>query len=167
MYNAFYEESEHLRKELEEYGEEDELEDFENFAFLENINNSFNQDELSIINLEKYLHGYCDEFAILLNRKYNYPIIAKFKDKNLIHAYCKKDNYYIDVRGITDESDLFFKEFEFDLLSEKFEKTFNNYKEFYEYLYNWFFDYKIKNVEELDLLYKDEFLDYYYKIPTS
>lgn len=67
-------------------------------------------------NAYSFLHGFCDTFAKALHDKYNYDIqIITDKDNNLIHAYCVKDNFYIDIRGIIDDFEIFIQEFELEL----------------------------------------------------
>lgn len=66
-----------------------------------------------------YLHGLCDVFAQELKDKYGYRAMEiDDEDGCLIYAFCvvKRKNdwktYYIDVRGITADSQEFFGEFE-------------------------------------------------------
>lgn len=162
MYNAFYEEFFDMKRNLiEEDCEDDEI----TFGFLENVCDSFYQDKLSIINLEKYLHGYCDEFALMLNTIYNYPIEVIFFSHRIIHAYCKVGNIFIDVRGITDDEELFFSEFTEELKKETHRVTYSNAKECFESLCEWCgLNYHIVNKDELKLLSIDKWLEHYYKI---
>lgn len=135
------------------------------FGFMENINNSFYQEELEIINLEKYLHGYCDEFALMLNSVYKYPIEVIFFCGKIIHAYCKVDKYFIDVRGITDNEELFFSEFEEELSRETYRASYKTAKECFNDLRDQCgINYRILQREELKLLSEDKFLSNYYKL---
>lgn len=163
MYNGFYYDYFSIKESIEETGDEEYLALF-SFAFMDNINDAFYQEDLSTINLEKYLHGFCDEFALLLNKKYQYPIYASFNGNQLIHAYCKIDNFFIDIRGITDDQSLFNMEFENDLKTQTYLKVFDTYVNFYNYMKNVYKDYSIKNEDELILLEKDKWLDNYYAI---
>lgn len=67
----------------------------------------FENNESPIDTLYVFLQGACDIFAESLNKKFGYPIY-KISNK---HYYCKakKDNeiYYIDVRGITNDFEIF------------------------------------------------------------
>ena len=163
MYKGFYCDYFSIKESIEETKDEDSLEMF-SFAFLDNINEAFYQDELSVVNFEKYLHGFCDEFAILLNKKYNYPISAIFKGSKLVHAYCKVDNLYVDIRGITDDKELFDSEFIDELREETIIKTFSNYNDFFEHMSKIISNYKIENIDELNLLEQDKWFDNYYAI---
>ena len=103
---GFYEELDELRKEYEEA----------DFGFLEN----------EVVNHKNhafhFLHGNCADFAAMLSEVYGYPIEcirypgADTTEGKLIHAYCVTNFHgkkaYIDVRGITTDPMLFFKEFE-------------------------------------------------------
>ena len=71
-YKGFYEDFFNLKNEFS--NEEEDI----TFEFLENTNESFDNDKLSVVNLFKYLHGYCDEFAMLLNKVFHYPIEISF-----------------------------------------------------------------------------------------
>lgn len=156
-YKGFYEDFFNLKN---EFSNEDEDITFE---FLENTNESFDNDKLSVIDLFKYLHGYCDEFAMLLNKVFHYQIEISFNCGNIIHAYCKHGDYYIDVRGITNDKDLFFSEFKDDLNKETHRECFFNVKEAYQYIKDNFGNsYKIVYKDELELLSQDKFLKYYY-----
>lgn len=67
-----------------------------------------------------FLHGVCGIFALALNETYGYPIeIAAEEDyeglpweARLVHVYCVDDDNYIDIRGVTDDQDAFFSEFD-------------------------------------------------------
>lgn len=161
IYKGFYEDFFTLKKDmLKEYFENDIT-----FDFLENTCDAFYQDDLSIINLEKYLHGFCDEFALMLNFVYHYPIEVIFFCGRIIHAYCKIDNLFIDVRGITDDKKLFFSEFEDELQKETHRVLYKTTKECFNELCDWCgLNYHILNKKELELLSKDKWLDNYYKI---
>lgn len=106
MQNGFYNELDKLKKEDVEA----------DFGFLENISVS---DEDNAFN---FLHGDCGLFAAMLSDIYGYEIecIRETQDDDspgkLIHAFCvttlNNKKAYIDVRGITTDSDIFYKEFE-------------------------------------------------------
>ena len=58
------------------------------------------------------LHGRCDLFAILLSRRYGYPIYYRGRmPGNLVHAYCMDGDFYVDARGRTDDEEEFWSEF--------------------------------------------------------
>lgn len=114
MHYGFYEELDSL---LEDYGDSD-------FGFLENINISC-EDPVGVfdtkinrhINAYDFLHGYCNEFAYMLNEKYGYPIYEIVDHTGtLIHSFARLDqnniHYFIDVRGITTDYHEFISEFE-------------------------------------------------------
>lgn len=66
---------------------------------------------------QTYLHGLCDVFAQELRNRFGYRAMEiDDEDGYLIHAFCvvkrQKTNYYIDLRGITADSEEFFREFD-------------------------------------------------------
>lgn len=66
------------------------------------------------LNGYNFLHGFCIDFALCLSDMFGYSIeTVRNEYDELIHAYCisKDHQYYIDIRGITDEPRLFFDEF--------------------------------------------------------
>lgn len=80
------------------------------FGFMENIAVG------EYFNLYDFLHGHCDEFAAGLSDYYDYPVEYILDTSNvLVHAYCTTEvagiKAYIDARGITTDSHLFFDEF--------------------------------------------------------
>ncbi|MFW5962424.1 MAG: hypothetical protein ACOCQR_02300 [bacterium] len=89
---------------------------FKNDCDLENC--FINGERVSCI---RFLHGFCDDFAIVLAEKFNYRLILWIDydwdiDKDvLVHAFnvCTVDGktYYIDVRGITDDLDEIMSDF--------------------------------------------------------
>ena len=92
-----------------------------NFDFL-HANGNYGQSFIEKMNREKgisvgdFLHGYCFEFAILLNQLYGYPIQCIIDpNNNLIHAYCVYRNngilYFVDARGTTNNWFEFSKEY--------------------------------------------------------
>ncbi len=104
MKNGFYNELEELRQEGQNA----------NFGFLKNIDVT---DESSAY---AFLHGVCDEFAVMLSDIYGYEIeTVRNGVGRLIHAYCISqigdEKAYIDVRGITTDAELFFNEFKNEL----------------------------------------------------
>lgn len=109
MKNGFYKELDELIEEVPEA----------NFGFLENV--KVTEEEHAF----NFLHGYCDEFAAMLNEVYGYPIecVRRMRDVSdetcgakLVHAYCVANlngkKAYIDVRGVTTDPVLFYEEFE-------------------------------------------------------
>jgi hypothetical protein len=160
FYKGFYTDYLDLKRELE--GEDI------TFGFMENTCDAFHQDELEILDLEKYLHGYCDEFALMLNSVYGYSIEVIFFCHKIIHAYCKVGDFYIDVRGITDDKELFFSEFTEELKKETHRVTYQNKTECFESLCDWCgLRYHIANKKELKLLSEDRWLDNYYKLTQT
>lgn len=142
-------------------------EDFEGFYFMENICESFDSDDLNPIDLWKYIHGYCDEFAMMLSKLYGYEIKLAFEGDGfhtLIHAWCQVDEYFIDVRGITNDSDLFFSEY--DMRNTKI-YTCKNVNEFISFarrvLQQEEKDFCVICEEELNKLECDSYMEYYYK----
>lgn len=130
MHYGFYEELDSL---LEEDNDAD-------WGFLENIGHEYDLYEESlgfdgikreyIINAYNFLHGYCNEFAYMLNEKYGYPVFEIKDEKGkLVHSFTRlvKDNvyYFIDIRGITTDYHEFISEFE-DWIDEEtsIENTF-------------------------------------------
>ena len=112
MHSGFYTERDML---VQDY--KDEIEDIDfRFEFMDGLD-FFYQDELSCIDMYKYLHGYCYLFALMLSKVFGYKIKSFWTSKdNLIHAFCvtqSKDGkeYYIDARGYTDDYDEFISEF--------------------------------------------------------
>ena len=107
-----------------------EDENFECFGFLENhiVDDDYNEYISYRFNAENFLHGMCFDFALTLAERYNYNIeildIRKGRrraGKSLVHAYCTKTvndiKYYMDIRGITTDKELFFEDFEEEILS--------------------------------------------------
>lgn len=70
-----------------------------------------------------FLHGVCGIFALALHETFGYELwVVAYEPEDwededdawtnrLVHVYCQKDGYYIDVRGITDDRNAFFDEF--------------------------------------------------------
>lgn len=126
MYTGFYRERDVLRQESN-----DNSIDFE---FMENYDG---------IDLYLYLHGICYVFALYLHNKYGYPIVCFYDDIGLIHVFCKKQingkDYYIDIRGITDDAEEFFDEFsdwmDYQNLDDSIIiKEFNNSEDYLSFL---------------------------------
>lgn len=75
-----------------------------------------------------FVHGVCGIFALALNERFGYPIyqILDLRDDDddsepysqLVHIFCMDDENYIDVRGMTDNDELFFDDFADDLGSD-------------------------------------------------
>ena len=70
-----------------------------------------------IPDVSKFLHGYCDAFALYLSRECGYNVIARFVKSEygepfLIHAACIVPGGYVDVRGFTENLEEMFAEFE-------------------------------------------------------
>lgn len=174
FYKGFYEDYFSYKEcyELDEETFEDELEEIKYFGFLNNIDESFSQEELCPINLEKYLDGYCDEFALMLNKRFGYPIHAIVIDNqkgfNLIHAYCtfdiEREVYYVDARGITNDKELFF--YMYHLTPKMDVKYFDDGDLFVSYLKKKFnkIEYTLHQEKETNLLMKDDWLKNYYAI---
>ena len=69
------------------------------FSFMKRVTEAFESSDLNPINLWKYIHGYCDEFAMMLSELYGYEIELAFKGNRfnfLVHAWCDKDYCFID-----------------------------------------------------------------------
>lgn len=101
LINGYYEDLMTLRKEVPP----------EDFYFLEDV---FEGTDLSAYD---FLHGFCFTFAIELSKTFGYEIeTVKDEDLDLIHAYCvaqtNGDKVYIDIRGITNDPELFFDDFD-------------------------------------------------------
>lgn len=68
--------------------------------------------------MDLYLHGHCTCFAIALHELFGYDLFFFIDSEdeksidNIIHAYCKKNGEYIDVRGITKDKTACFSAFE-------------------------------------------------------
>lgn len=104
MKNGFY-------RELDEIRVDDPDADF---VFLEVVCN------MGRFRAFDFLHGYCLDFALVLSDELGYKIeTLRDPDGNLIHAYCiaeeEGQKLYIDVRGVTNDSALFFEEFQNEL----------------------------------------------------
>lgn len=102
-------------------------EDLQDFEILENeVLGKLDDYE---VDLSFFLHGYCTIAAIILHEQFGYPMYRQWDEDEVeacgnpslslsefpvIHDFCKARNgdYFIDIRGITDESDSFFSEFE-------------------------------------------------------
>lgn len=87
------------------------------YEFLENA--SLDED---CYDLYQFLHGFCDEFAVLNARKNGYKVVLwtafdeEIKKERLVHAFNQFEDggktYYSDIRGITDNLELIKEEFE-------------------------------------------------------
>lgn len=159
FYKGFYQDFFNLKESVDnEY-----MECFDKFAFLSDICDAFEHEKLKYINLEFYLHGICDEFAMLLSKRYGYQIKFAFCDDKFIHSYCQKDNYLIDVRGITDDEELFFSEFNMNgttiVTCNTVEDAYRTIKDFFENIGE---EYKILKRKQLELLEMDRYMDNYY-----
>lgn len=87
---------------------EDLQDEYVNFNFLQGFEIS------GVLNAYDFLHGFCLSFALCLSKEFGYAIeTVRNEDGDLIHAYCvdPEEGLYIDVRGITDDPELFFDEF--------------------------------------------------------
>lgn len=90
----------------------------DDYDFLEtlNVNNK-------IINAFYYLHGICHEFALALNEIFGYDIVLwinfdeDIHSNALVHAFntftYNGKQYYVDVRGITDDLNDIIDEFDY------------------------------------------------------
>ena len=66
------------------------------------------------LSLYDCLHGWCEYFALELNKRYSYSLRMLYDyDNNFIHAFCStcKDTLFIDARGITDNWNEFIEEY--------------------------------------------------------
>lgn len=83
------------------------------FHFLLGID--FNKDNAfpteAFLTAYDFLHGYCDTFALALHQEFGYPLWT-IDDSLTTHTFCKEGTYCIDVRGVTDDTELFSKEFD-------------------------------------------------------
>lgn len=145
----------------EELGEE-----FGNtFDFMDNISDAFNSEDLDCVNLQKYIHGYCDEFALMLSKLYNYEIKMAFRENQLIHTWCQKGEYFIDARGVTNDENLFFSEY--DMKGTRI-YTLKNPASFIDFankvLAEENAEYDIINQSELEKLEKDSYMNLYYLV---
>lgn len=66
---------------------------------------------------EYYLHGFCHLFAprlflFLKNHGIKSRLAIIINEEGLVHCFVLTDDYHIDVRGTTDNKDLFFGEFD-------------------------------------------------------
>lgn len=100
MHNSFYEELDLLK----------ENDADASFGFLENIEvrgeSTLFTSKGRKLTAYDYLHGYCDSFTYVLNKRYGYPIFEiRANDGSLVHCFAKVDVassiLFIDVRGIT------------------------------------------------------------------
>ena len=103
------------------------------------------------VDLSCFLHGSCTVAAIVLHEQFGYPMCRQWsgdevcecgnpdltsKEFPVIHDFCKSKNGFVDIRGIIDESDSFFAEFEdffeeldYTILSdEEFAEAKKNYR---------------------------------------
>lgn len=121
--------------------------------------------ESDIFDLFKYLHGFCDDFALFFSCKYDIEICLlegydeETNQKYLIHAFncfeCNGAECYMDIRGITDDIERILLDFD-DEVDEIVFKTKLSYKECIKYLScN-----KLEYEDELKLIY-ELFKDYY------
>lgn len=120
MQNLFYLQKEELEQKprLNKYYDTDKNDDEFEFDFLEEVMLPCPNGKFKKANLMLFLHGYCDIFAYRLRDLFGYQICNEYEDENcehLIHSYCKFNyegkDYYIDIRGITDDYDEFRNEF--------------------------------------------------------
>lgn len=158
FYKGFYEDFFDFKREFQD--------DFdESFDFMDSISDAFESDELSQIDLHKYIHGYCDEFAMMLCGLYGYEIKIAFYGKQLIHAWCQKGEYFIDARGITNDEKLFFSEYYIDDAKIYTLSDVNSFIEFAnEILAQDNAEFDIVCLEELEKLEKDLYMNHYYLI---
>ena len=117
-------------------------------------------------NLMKYLHGYCDRFALGLANSFGYGIKMMFGydyelDRDfLVHTFnfvsIKDKMYYIDVRGVTDSLDDIKTDFEdWDEISNM---TFYNLDEAKNYLESFLaitYEDEVDIWKEIDMIMED------------
>lgn len=77
----------------------------------------------SDLDIVQYLHGDCHLFAYALNVVFDYPIELCIDSEDmetqsevLVHAYCKLDNKFIDVRGISNDIEHLLSEFDYNTI---------------------------------------------------
>lgn len=115
MHFGFYEELDDLRVDDSDA----------DFGFLENISNNeyiefvlaFGETKKYLLSAYDFLHGYCDIFAKRIHDQFSLPMYAIYSESgDMVHCFCKINadgrDYYIDVRGITDDYTEFISEFE-------------------------------------------------------
>lgn len=114
---------------------EDDILDSDNsisFDFMENIDV-----EGKSFDLLKYLHGFCDEFAIYLSEEFQYDICFwteydyEINKMVLVHAFNKikynNKEYYVDIRGFTKDFEDILIGFEDYIVNDNLNiKTFSN-----------------------------------------
>lgn len=165
MHNGFYKELDSLKTEYPEA----------NFSFMENIfpnKAPADKNDIRPINAHDFLHGYCCTFAYYLSRRYGYSIIVR-KPKNnntVIHAWCEKNNHYIDIRGITNQFNEFWEEYEdfdnFDPEDDTMETCrFTNPQDFKDYIGQQYEDFSLKAIETAICLHQQ--YKTYYQIQQS
>ena len=66
---------------------------------------------------EIFLHGSCQLFSLALHKKFGYKAFKISKGEKDVHYFCMKEhlglNYYVDVRGMTNNFKEFASEFAF------------------------------------------------------
>lgn len=77
----------------------------------------------SELDIEQYLHGDCHLFAYALNVIFDYPIELCIDSEDmetqsevLVHAYCKFNNKFIDIRGISNDIEHLLSEFDYNTI---------------------------------------------------
>lgn len=102
---------------------------------IDKVPNTMNIDEDSFYieedeKISIFLKGYCTAFAIALNKIFKYPV---YKVNGGTHYYCKKvlndSCFYIDVRGVTEDSDSFLSFFESSKNDEKIDENNSRYED--------------------------------------
>lgn len=157
--NSFFREAKDFFNEDME-GDVMNVENSISFGFMENVDidgQSFD--------FFKYLHGYCDEFAMYLAEKFSYDICIwithdyELNKDVLVHTFNRLEYggkiYYIDVRGITESFDDVLLDFE-DYSSEDSLniQIFSNIKEAELFIKNvlGFDEYNKTNKEEIEFI---------------
>ena len=118
----FYYERQVLEQDMREQGDL-EADEIIGFGFMENYSVLDEKDnEIMIpgylgevpLTYADFLHGYCSFFALRLHNEYGYKIENLYEDDgDLIHSFCRtKDGKFVDVRGVTDDAETFFSEFD-------------------------------------------------------
>jgi len=140
---------------------------FDEFGILEySIDNDLNFFD----KIRLFLHGMCELFARALSEKYDYNVY-KFFYENKLHYYCiyyfKNIKFYIDVRGITNDRNLFFREFSIEIDSietnklDNFDDKVENIStlvEFDEYVTNLGLEYARKIIEKYEIYYNINYI---------
>lgn len=96
----------------------------------------------SLFTADIFLNGASSIVAIVLHNIHGYPLYALMDDNSFIHMFCKKDDAFIDIRGITNDFSLFIRPFAGnnkentwkieDVVPIKWEQVFQHAKTFHK-----------------------------------